>query len=310
MKRRSMVLWASIFLTLLLPATTVWSAEGLSKISDGVYAYTNIQSGGFGNQFGVNSGIVVGDDSVLVVDTRASAKEATLFLKDIRKMTDKPIRYVVNTHYHLDHAFGNCVFADLGASIISHVKCRGLLQNLEGKALETAKVFGMDETAMEGTRVIVPGIAFEKELELDLGNRTVTLLYSRQESHTAGSIIIWIAKQKVAFAGDILFTDFHPYIADSNLDGWSKSLDFLLALGADKIIPGHGPMSDAKDVRDMKAYLATFDSTAKSLSASPAINVEQATKEMVKRLPKRKDGHFLIPANLTSRYMKSSTQEK
>lgn len=309
MKKKVIMYSGYICFVLLLTAATVWGAEGLTKISEGVYAYTNIKSQSPNNRFGANAGIVVGEKGLLVVDTLASAKEATKFLADIRKITPKPIRYVVNTHYHLDHAFGNCVFADKGAVIVGHANCRRQIQKIESQALEAAKSFGMDDAALEGTRIVVPEIAFEKAMELDLGNRVVRLLHSGQASHTAGSILVWIPGQKVVFAGDILFTDFHPYMAEGDLKGWSKALDDLLGLGAEKMIPGHGPLSGATDVQAMKAYLTAFDHHARILCAA-STNLEQITAEMIKRLPQRADGHFLIQANIQGRYLTPPDQKK
>lgn len=251
-----------VCMLLLCTTATLWGAQGLKKISNGVYAYSNIKSGSPDNRFGANAGIVVGDNGLLVVDTLTSAKEAAKLLEDVRKITPRPIRYVVNTHYHLDHAFGNCVFADIGAIIISHATCRRQVQQIQGQALETAKSFGMDDAALAGTRIVVPDMAFEKSLELDLGNCVVRLVYGGQPSHTGGSIMVLIPEQKVVFAGDILFTDFHPFMAEGDLNGWAKTLDCLLALGAEKIIPGHGPLSGAKDVQEMN-----FDHNAKRLCA-------------------------------------------
>jgi len=93
---------------------TARAAEGLTKIAEDVYSYVGVQNGSPANSYAANAGIVIGKDAVLVVDTLISAREAERFLADIRKITDKPIRYVVNTCTHLDHAFGNCVFAKLG----------------------------------------------------------------------------------------------------------------------------------------------------------------------------------------------------
>lgn len=309
MKKKMIMHGGCVCFVLLLSAATVWGAEGLTKITDGVYAYTNIKSESPNNRFGANAGIVVGEKGLMVVDTLTSAKEAKKLLSDIRKITPKPIRYVVNTHYHLDHAFGNCVFADMGAVIIGHANCRGQILKIESQALETAKSFGMDDAALEGTRVVVPEMAFEKAMELDLGNRVVRLLHCGQVSHTAGSILVWIPGQKVVFAGDILFTDFHPYMAEGNLKGWSKALNDLLGLGAEKIIPGHGPLSGATDVQAMKAYLTAFDYHARSLCAA-STNLEQITAEMIKRLPQRADGHFIVQANIQGRYLTPPDQKK
>jgi glyoxylase-like metal-dependent hydrolase (beta-lactamase superfamily II) len=300
--RRIFILANLCMCILLLPVSNVWAGDGLKKITDGVYAYLNIKSGSPDNRFGANAGIVIGDKGVLVVDTLTSAKEAEKFLKDIRKITQKPIRYVVNTHYHLDHAFGNCVFMDKGAVIIAHSACRRNMLRTQEKALEMAKTYGMDDEALAGTRIVVPDRAFERSLELDLGNRIVQLSHSGQHSHTDGSIIVSIPNQKIVFAGDILFTDFHPFMGEGDLVGWYKALDDLMALGADKIIPGHGPLSGAKDVQAMKAYLAAFDVNAKKL-CSASTDIEKITSEMTKVLPVKSDGEFIVRANLQMRYM-------
>ncbi len=307
MRKHLLVLQAILF-ALLLCVSSVWAGDGLKKIADGVYAYSNVKSGSPENRFGANAGIVIGDKAVLVVDTLTSAKEAAVFLSDIRKVTQKPIRYVVNTHYHLDHAFGNCRFSDEGAVIISHADCRRQAIKVREKALEGAKSLGMDDAALEGTRIIVPDLAFEKSMELDLGNQVVQLLHSGRSSHTAGSILVWLPDRKVVFAGDILFTDFHPYLAEGDLKGWNKALDDLLALKADQIVPGHGPISGAKDVKAMKAYLAAFDRNAKKLCATSS-DVELITNEMIKVLPPRADGAFIVKANIQVRYLKPADKQ-
>ncbi len=309
MRRRFSIYVLILCVLAILPVDAGWAAGGLSRISDGVYAYVDIKSGSLNNRFGANAGIVVGDDGVLVVDTLTSAQEALIFMDDIRKITQKPIRYVVNTHYHLDHAFGDCLFADMGAVIISHANCRKQVQLIKDQALEAARSFGMDDAALQGTRIVVPQITFERVMELDLGNRVVQLVYSGQGSHTAGSIIAWVPQQKVAFSGDILFTNFHPYMAEGDLEGWSMTLEFLKALGAEKIIPGHGPLSGQQDVEDMKAYLVAFDRNAKSLCATSQ-NIEQIAGEMLARLPQRDDGQFLVNANIQARYLKPAVQKK
>lgn len=115
----------------LVPAQSAMAQDKaeLKLISGSVYAYAGVPDGIPGNAFSANAGIVVGKNAVLVVDSLTSAKEAEGFAADIRKITDKPIRYVVNTHYHLDHAFGNSYFADMGARIIGHVKCRDAVRS-------------------------------------------------------------------------------------------------------------------------------------------------------------------------------------
>lgn len=108
-----------------LYCTVTASAQpGLTKIADGVYSYVGAKNPSPATSFGANAGIIIGSDGVVVVDTLTSAKEAQRFIKDIRSITDKPIKYVINTHHHLDHSLGNSEFVKLGAAVIAQENCR------------------------------------------------------------------------------------------------------------------------------------------------------------------------------------------
>lgn len=303
MKMKPTVLIINALAVLLVQSVMAQTPKAeLKKITESVYAYTGVPAGTPGNIFFVNTGIVIGDDAVLVVDTLTSAKEAESFASDIRKITNKPIRYVVNTHYHLDHVLGNSFFADMGARIIGHVKCRDAVISSGDKILENPAVFGLPADFWEGTRAVAPDTAFERGMVLDLGGITVKLIHAGFASHSAGSIIVHIPSQDVLFAGDILFTDFHPYIGDGDLPGWDKTLNFIHAMNVSHIIPGHGPLSSNKDIEDMKAYLPFFDKKAKELSAGEK-DVKKLTAAMLEVLPKRADGDFIVTMNIKTRYL-------
>ena len=280
----------------------------LKRITESVYSYTGVPAGTPGNVFFVNTGIVIGDDAVLVVDTLTSAKEAEGFAADIRKITDKPIRYVVNTHWHLDHVLGNSFFAGMGARIIGHVKCRDAVISNGDTMLGDPVAFGLPADFWEGTRVVAPDTAFEREMIIDLGGITVKLIHTGFASHSPGSIIVHVPSQDVLFSGDILFTDFHPYMGDGDLAGWQKNLDFIHAMNVSQIIPGHGPLSSNKDIEDMKAYLPFFDKTAKELSAREK-DLGKLTAAMLDVLPKRTGGDFIVTMNLKTRYLTEKGNE-
>ncbi|WP_028580553.1 MBL fold metallo-hydrolase [Desulfogranum japonicum] len=303
MKTRTTVLIINALAVLLVQSVMAQTPKAeLKKITDSVYAYTGVPAGTPGNVFSANSGIVIGNDAVLVVDTLTSAKEAENFAADIRKVTDKPIRYVVNTHYHLDHALGNSFFADMGARIIGHVKCRDAVISGGDKMLENPAAFGLPEDFWEGTRIVAPDTAFERGMILDLGGITVKLIHTGFASHSAGSVIVHISSQDVLFAGDILFTDFHPYIGEGDLPGWEKNLDFIHEMNVSHIIPGHGPLSSNTDIEDMKAYLPFFDKKAKEFCTLEK-DVGKLTAAMLEVLPKRTGGDFIVTMNLKTRYL-------
>lgn len=276
-------------------------AQGLTKLADNVYSYVGEKDASPAHSFAANAGIVIGRDGVLVVDTLVSAREGARFLADIRAVTDLPIKYVVNTHTHLDHAFGNCVLAGLGATVISHISDRDYLAKVGAETLKNVGNFGLKPEEMSGTEIVLPTLAFADRMEIDLGDVTVELLRVAP-SHTGGSIVAYVPSRKLLFAGDLLFTDFHPFLADGDLPGWTKSIEALLAMELERIVPGHGPLSGKKDLQEMKEYLVRFDSTAKELAAKSQ-DAEAIAAELKKVLPPRAMGEWMIAFNVKSRYL-------
>jgi glyoxylase-like metal-dependent hydrolase (beta-lactamase superfamily II) len=155
---------------------------------------------------------------------------------------------------------------------------------------------------MEGTEICYPVITFEEKMEIDLGDRTVELIHTGH-SHTEGSIIVFVADQKTLFAGDILFTNYHPNLKNADIDGWVKALDFILAMDIARIVPGHGPVSSMKDVEDMKNYLVFFDQMAKELT-SKSSDVQYIVSELRKILPPRAELDMMIGVNVQMNYLK------
>ena len=291
----------SVLVVLIVCSGAAFAQEGLTKIADNVYSYVGAKDASPANSFAANAGIVIGRDGILVVDTLISAKEGQRFLADIRKISDKPIKYVVNTHTHLDHAFGNCVFAKLGAVVISHDADRKLLEKVGEATLRNIGNYGLKPEDMAGTEIVLPSLTFSDKMTIDLGGETVELIRVAP-SHTGGSVIVNLPAKKLLFAGDILFTDFHPYLADGDIPGWTRTLDALLAMDVERIIPGHGPLSSKKDLREMKEYLVLFDAKAREL-ASGSQDADAISAELKKALPKRSLAEWMIGFNVKSRYL-------
>ncbi len=298
---KKLTIFCFVFMSVVL-CSGAFAQEGLTKIADNVYSYVDEKNGSAANSFAANAGIIVGKDGIVVVDTLISAKQAQRFIKDIRKISCKPILYVIDTHYHLDHTFGNAEFAKLGAVIVAHANCRqNMLKSAEG-TLKNSKEYGLTPEQMEGTSIAYPNLTFTDRMSIDLGDESVELIYVAP-SHTTGNILISIPDKKVLFTGDNLFTDFHPYLADSDIPGWIKNLDYIETLDVDRIIPGHGPISDKKDICEMKNYLIAFDTKAKELAAH-SNDPKAISAEMLKSLPVRAQGEWMIPVNIQMKYLK------
>ena len=278
---------------------------GLTKLSEHVYAAVDFKNASPAtNSFGANTGVIIGNDAVLVIDTRISAKKAQEFIADIKKITGKPIKYVVNTHYHLDHSWGNCEFVKLGAVVIGHENGR-LAASRSKDSLSHPEYFGMTPDDLNGTTVSAPTITFRDALLVDLGGVTVSLSYLGP-AHTDDSIVALVDQDGVLFAGDILFTRYHPFLADADVQGWLKALAKLETTPAKIIVPGHGPVSTVVDIKDLEIYLTQFDKQAKALCVGKTQDDAPAiAQEMLKTLPDQKRTELVmgVENNLRSKYL-------
>lgn len=279
-----------------------FAGEGLLRITENVYSYVGAKDGSASSSFGANAGIVMGEDSIMVVDALVSAKAAGKLIEDIKAVSDKPIKYVVNTHAHLDHAFGNAEFAKLGAVVVSHGKCRASMERAAEDTLRNAASYGLTAEDMAGTEIAYPSLTFESRMAIDMVGRKAELIYVAP-SHTAGSVLVYLPEEKTLFAGDALFTDFHPFMGEGDIAGWLKTLEYIESLDVERIIPGHGPVSGKEDVAAMKDYLAAFDKKAEEL-AEKSDDLEYIVAEVKKAVPQKAQGDWLIKANIQMKYMK------
>ena len=276
-------------------------AAGLTKIADNVYSYVDTKKSSPANSFGANAGIIIGEKGVVVVDTLISAKQAKKFIKDIKAVTGKPIKYVINTHSHLDHTFGNYEFAKRGAVIIAQKNCLSNMKKGSETTLKNAKNFGLTPKDMKGTKIAYPALTFTDRMEIDLGNQVVELV-NTGHSHTNDSIMVYLPESRILFAGDVLFTGYHPFSADGDIPEWTRTLDNIMLMDVERIIPGHGPLSTKRDIEDMKSYLIAFDQKAKELSTGSK-DAGYIASEIIKALPSRPEGAGLVQWNV-QKYLK------
>jgi cyclase len=304
MRKTSVVIGKLLVLALVLFTIVGYAsaAEKLTQIAENVYAYVDTKNSSAKNSFGVNAGIIIGKDGIVVVDTMVSAKEAKRFIRDIRTISRKPIKFVVNTHYHLDHVFGNSEFAKLGALIIAQENARKAMENTAAETLKNIGAFGLTPEDMRGTAAAYPVLAYGDRMTIDIGGEQIVLMHARH-CHTDGDTLVYLPGKKVLFAGDALFTNYHPFLGEGNIGEWIKELDEIKAMDIEKIIPGHGPLSGKRDLDDMKAYIITFDQKAKELAAQ-SDDVQKIAAAIQRVLPQRPEGAWLIAANIQMKYLK------
>ncbi|MDQ7786165.1 MAG: MBL fold metallo-hydrolase [Thermodesulfovibrionales bacterium] len=290
-----------LVLVLFVLCDRAFAGEKLTRIAENVYAYVDIKNGSKNNSFGANAGIIIGKDGIVVVDTMISAKEAKRFIRDIRIISRKPIRYVINTHYHLDHVFGNSEFAKLGAVIIAQENSRKAMENSARETLENIGKYGLTPQDMKGTTLAYPLLTYGDRMTINISGQQIELIHARQ-SHTDGDTLVYLPDKKVLFAGDILFTNYHPFLGEGNIEEWAKELDAIKSMDIEKIIPGHGPLSGKNELEDMKEYILLFDQKAKEL-ASRSDDIQKIVTAIQSALPQRPEGKLLIAPNIQMKYL-------
>jgi glyoxylase-like metal-dependent hydrolase (beta-lactamase superfamily II) len=203
-----------------------------TKLSDNAYAYTA--------EGDPNTGVIIGDDAVMVLDTQATPTMAQDVIRRIREVTDKPIKYVLLTHYHAVRVLGASAYQP--EHIISSHDTLDLIRERgeQDKASEIGRfprLFRNVESVPAG--LTWPTLAFSGKMTLWLGQLEVQLLQLGR-GHTKGDTVAWLPQQKILFSGDLVEFDATPYAGDAYFKDWPQTLDNIAALKPEKLVPGRG----------------------------------------------------------------------
>ena len=201
-----------------------------------------------------NTGWVVFRDYVLVIDANFPWG-ARAILNDLRKTTDKPVKYVFDTHYHSDHLFGDSVWVDAGATIVCSEECTA-----ESRAKNPplwANDKGTGDLSLKPYRLEHPQISFRGKMALDDGTHRVELIRVGP-GHTRGDAVAWLPKERILFTGDLCVNKAGNNLADPDADpdNWLRVLDDLAQKDVGIVIPGHGAQGTVAAIRGNRAYLA------------------------------------------------------
>jgi glyoxylase-like metal-dependent hydrolase (beta-lactamase superfamily II) len=245
-----------------------------------------------------NNGWIIFKDYVLVIDANfpSGAQE---ILPKIRAITQKPIRFAFDTHHHGDHAYGNQVWVENGATPVAHT---GVIEEM--KRYETGYYGGQpgrweaeakNRKDVAASHLTPPSVLFPKELYFDDGVHRVELIHMGV-AHTHGDAVAWLPKERILFSGDACVNGPYNFVGDGNVEKWITTLDAAKKLGATVVCPGHGPKGENAVLSDQQAF---FQELREAVGAQ--VNAKKSAKEVYAAIPQIREG--LLSKPQVSRYV-------
>lgn len=223
------------------------SEKEIVELATGVYARLHHDL--------TNAGFIVGDKGVLVIDSLRVPSFARALIEDIRYVTNKPIQYVVDTHSHWDHSWGNEEFPE--ATIIGHNNCYSEMLDVEWNDNWRQKVVSANERWSQEAAIVnitPPNLTFETSMQLYFGGREINLIYLGK-AHTSGDIFIHIPKENILFTGDVAQHKSVPYFGDCYPEDWTETDDKLLTLTVERFVAGHGQIGNYETLIEARDFM-------------------------------------------------------
>jgi cyclase len=256
----------------------------VEEVSDGVHAYIQPDGTWWIN----NTGFLVGHKGVVSVDACSTERRTRAYLAAIGAVTPLPVRTLVNTHHHGDHTFGNYLFP--GATIVGHEATR-----------ESVLQWGMPFdapvwTSVEwgGIELAPPFLTYKDGVTVWVDDLRCEVTHVGTAAHTTNDSIVWIPERKVLFSGDLLFNGGTPFLLQGSLSGAIKVLEEVVKpLGAETIVPGHGPVSGPQVIDEVLSYLRFLRQTAADAKAAGLTPLEAARETDLGEFADLKDSERL-----------------
>jgi quinoprotein relay system zinc metallohydrolase 2 len=277
---------------------------GLEKIADGDYVHFGRVALTTPENAGdiANIGVVIGRDAVAIIDTGGSIAVGRALFAALRAITDKELRYVINTHEHPDHVFGNAALAAPGVTFVGHHDLPASLAEHGPYYLQSFRA-ALGAEAIAEVRLVPPTLRVQDTLELDLGGRKLLLTAWSPPAHSDCDLTVLDEETQTLFAGDLVFLDHTPVI-DGSINGWLDVLPRLAAQHAVRVVPGHGRWVAAwpAALEDERRYLTVVRDDARRL-----IRAGTPLAEAVPQIGQSERGRWQLfddytPRNATAAY--------
>jgi cyclase len=226
---------------------------------------------------GSNSVFLVTDDGVLLIDTRTHPREGRDLLDRIRKVTDKPIKWVINSHFHGDHHMGNIVFKELGATFVSQEETARIMEHVQPKEM-ARRIDGFVKRGLDPAEVklVLPDVTFGDKMTIRLGGREIRLFYLGP-GQQAGDTFVAFPHARVLFTPGAFAKHSMPnMLFTPSVDNWIKLLGEVADMDVDTILPAHGDVATRADVKELAAMLADEYATVKN-AVNRGVSLDQAT---------------------------------
>lgn len=247
--------WLLAGLSLFCVQAFAHEAQRAQRVAPGVYVIPGIVGDPSPENRGrvVNTGFIVGRTGVVIIDSGANHDQGRAILATVRRITQKPVKLLIDTHPHPQNVLGNGAFAARGIPILAtavtaekmNERCPRCLENLSAS---------VGAEAMRDTRIVLPQQTLDMETTLTIGGRQLRLIPTGW-GHSEGDLAVLDSQTGTLFTSDLVYADQIPHLSEARIEGWLAALDALSALPARVVVPGRGPVGTASRIATFRRYL-------------------------------------------------------